>query len=406
MTYIKRDLEDEIKKYLKVREILAVVGPRQCGKTTMINNILKNLKNSNKVSFDNIKQLKIFEDDIDSFIETNVKGYDYLFIDEVQYAKDSGQKLKYIFDSQKIKMIISGSSAAELSIKSLKYLVGRIFIFRLFPFSFNELLRAKDEKIRSIYSKGTYGKQILENINNYLKEYMLYGGYPRVVLTDNKEGKKKVLDNIYNTYILREIKEILDLSDNDRLITLLKGLSLQIGNMLNYKELSDLTGFSFRELKKYLYILEETYICKRIVTYHTNKRTELIKIPKIYFIDLGFRNTCIDNFTSERTDLGGMHENIILSELINNGITPKYWRTKSGAEVDFIMEKDGKIIPIEVKSSITNKTLTRSLNSFINKYKPKKAFVVSLEFEGTKKVSDCIVEFLPFVKLKLLPRHK
>ena len=397
MVYIIRDLEGQIRKYMRVKEIIAVVGPRQCGKTTMLNNLLKNLKKVNNISFDNVKQLKLFEEDIDSFIELHVKGYNYLFIDEVQYSKDSGKKLKYIYDSQRIKIIISGSSAADLSIHSLKYLVGRIFIFKLFPFSFREFLRAKDDKIRSLYEKSAYGKQILSDLNNYLKEYMLYGGYPRAVLTNKSEEKKKVLDNIYNTYLLREIKEILALSDNDKLINLIKSLSLQIGNMLNYNELSGITGFSFRELKRYLNILEETYICRRIITYHTNKRTELVKIPKIYFIDLGFRNMCIDNFLSERTDKEAIYENFVLSELIKENSIPKYWRAKSGAEVDFVIDKN-KVVPIEIKSYITSSKTTRSFRSFISKYKPKKGYVLSIDFEEKKDVLGCEVNFMPFVK--------
>ena len=155
MLYIKRDIEDEINKYLNAREILTVVGSRQCGKTTLIDDILGNLEKKGKkisrVSFDNIKELQLFENDIDSFTGLYVKGYDFLFIDEVQYSKDSGKKLKYIYDNFKIKIFISGSSAAELSIQSLKYLVGRIFVFTLYPFSFKEFLRAKNQKLVPIY---------------------------------------------------------------------------------------------------------------------------------------------------------------------------------------------------------------------------------------------------------------
>src|SRR3989344_1318234 len=393
--YIKRKLEEEIKKYLKTKEIIAVIGPRQCGKTTMLLTILKNYDKVSIASFDNIKQLKLFEDDIDSFIGLYVEWYNYLFIDEVQYAKDSGKKLKYIYDTQKIKIFISGSSAAELSIKSLKYLVGRIFVFKLFPFSFNEFLMAKDNRLWGIYNQGKYGLQILSQINAYLHEYMIYGGFPRVVLASSIKEKKKVLENIYNTYLLREIKEIMQLGDNDKLITLLKSLSLQIGNLINYNELSQLTGLSFKELKKYLIILDQTYVCSRVSSFHTNKRTELVKVPKIYFFDSGFRNTCIDNFNAERTDKGAMYENVIFTELIIEGITPKYWRSKSGAEVDFIISD---ATPIEIKSTINETKPSRSFSSFVEKYRPKKGFLVSLNFEGKKTIAGCALHFVPFVK--------
>lgn len=381
MNYINRDLEKTIKKYLSSKEIIAVVGPRQCGKTTLLQYITKDLKKINSISFDDSKTLRLFEEDIDSFIEKHVKNYNYLFIDEVQYSKDSGKKLKFIHDSTKIKILISGSSAPDLSIQNLKYLVGRIFIFHLYPFSFSEFLKAKSPALENIYKKANYKTEIQKQLNKLLIEYITYGGYPRVVLSKTQEEKKLTLDNIYNTFLLKEIKEILQLSENDKLISLMKALSLQIGNLINYEELSNVTGFSFAQLKKYLKILEETYICQRLSPFFTNKRTELIKIPKIYFIDLGLRNTCINNFNTERTDKGAMLENFIFSELIKKEKQIKFWRSKGGAEVDFILEDK---IPIEVKTKST-KNIPKSLHSFIEKYKPKKGFILTLDQTKTKK---------------------
>lgn len=403
MLYIRRDIEDNINKYLNAREIAAVVGARQCGKTTLIDNILRNLEKNGKkisrISFDNIKELQLFENDIDSFIELYVKGYDFLFIDEVQYSKDSGKKLKYIYDNFKVKIFISGSSAAELSIQSLKYLVGRIFVFTLYPFSFKEFLRAKNQKLVPIYESGRYKKEIISELNIYLKEFILYGGYPRVVLAKNKDEKQMILRNIYNTYLLKEIKEILELSSDYRLVNLIKALSLQIGNILNYNELSTITGFSYKELKNYLNILEKTFVCSQIKPYYTNKRIELVKSPKVYFYDLGFRSISFDNFSDERADIGSMYENFVFSELVKSSIFPKYWHTKSGAEIDFIIEKENKLIPIEIKSNISKETLTKSFYSFIEKYKPKKGFIASLSFESNKKINDCKVIFTTLLKL-------
>ncbi len=397
MGYVVRDLEAEIRRFLLTPEILAIVGPRQCGKTTLAENILAGLVNANKVSFDDVKKLRLFENDIDSFIALEVRGRDYLFIDEFQYAKNGGQKLKYIRDTEKTKIIISGSSAPELSIQSLKFLVGRILIFRLYPFSFREFVRSRDAALASVHESGNYGDDVRDRLNLLLDEYVVYGGYPRVALSKTTEEKEIVLRNIYSTFLLREVKEILGLSDNDRLETLLKALSLQTGNLLNYHELSALTGFSFNELKRNMRILEETFICNRTKGFFTNKRTELAKAPKIYFIDSGFRNVCIDNFSVQRPDLGALYENLVFSELVKKPGPPKFWRTKSGAEVDFVVEKNG-VIPIEVKSMLSETTLTRSLQSFIEKYKPKTAFVLSRNFEGKKKTGACTVEFVPFVK--------
>lgn len=398
--YIKRDLEKEIKKYLRSKEILAIIGPRQCGKTTIIEEILNSQKaRINKISFDNLKILRLFEEDIDAFIDEQVKGYDFVFIDEVQYSKDSGKKLKYIYDKHWAKIILSGSSAAELSIQSLKYLVGRIFTFNLFPFSFKEFIRAKEIFLEKYLMKKRVPEVILERLNKYLEEYVLYGGYPRVVLAKSIEEKKKVLDGIFNTYLLKEIREILELSENYKLINLMKALSLQIGNILNYYELSKLTGFSYLDLKKYINILEKTFILKQVRPYFTNKRTEIVKSPKVYFIDLGFRNIIIDNFEKERTDLGSIYENFVFSEFSFKNIELKYWNTKSNAEVDFILEKKNLIIPIEVKLNLNETKITKSFNSFIDKYSPEKGYFISKSFFGNLKKNKIIINFLPFASL-------
>ncbi len=349
------------------------------------------------VTFEDVRHLSLFENDINSFAELHVADYDFLFIDEIQYAKESGRKLKYLYDTCKTKIIISGSSSPDMSIESLRFLVGRIFLIRLLPFSFHEFLMAKDPRLAKVYAKSAYGKEVLAELNDYLQEFMLYGGYPRVVLSKTRAEKETVLRNIFNTFLLREIKELLGLSDNDRLLSLLKSLSLQIGNLVNYNELSSLTGFSFRGIKRQIKILEETYICERVPSFHTNKRTELIKAPKLYFYDSGFRNVCINNFSTERTDLGALYENLIFSELVKKGVSLKFWRTKSGAEVDFVIEE--KKIPIEVKSELTRPLMTRSFQSFVQKYEPRRGYVVSLDYEHFRKLSKCLVEFLPFVKL-------
>lgn len=398
--YVKRDIEDKIEKFLFEKEIIAVIGPRQCGKTTLIEQILSKQKGRiNKISFDNQKIMSLFEEDPDSFIEKHVKGYDFVFIDEVQYSKKSGKILKYIYDSTKQKIIISGSSASELAISSLKYLVGRIIIFKLFPFSFKEYLRAKDEKLLKIYEKQEYGTEINNEINQHLDEFIRYGGYPRVVLTPETDKKKIILQNIFDTYLLREIKEILGLSSQKELITLLKTLSLQIGNLVVYDNLSATSGFNYENIKKYLNILEKTYICSFINSFHKNKNTELIKSTKVYFFDLGFRNIIIDNFSKERTDKGALYENFVFSELIKKELNPKFWRTKAKAEVDFVIEQENTATPLEIKTNINREEISRSFRSFIETYKPKKGYITSLNYESKTTINKTEIHFVPITKV-------
>ena len=377
--YIKRFLEEDIRNYLNKREIIAIIGPRQSGKTTLLNHFYESLKNAVFLDFEDREILELFSGDINSFIELYAKKYDYVFIDEFQYAKEGGKNLKYLYDKCKAKIILSGSSASELSIQSIKFLVGRIFVFTLYPFSFEEYLNYKNRDLCNIWRMRKLTRPIIERIIPHFNEFCIYGGYPRVILSKDKSEKEVVLRNIYNTYFLRDIKEILNLPEDYKLSKLIHALSLQIGNIVNYKELSDITGFSHMDLLKHLNVLEKTFVLARSLPFHTNKRTELVKSPKLFFLDSGFRNTAIKNFqpVEDRPDKGSLYENFVASELLKAGIELKYWRTKSMAEVDFIMEKDSKIIPIEIKSNLARPNFTKSFLSFLEKYKPKKSFILS-----------------------------
>ncbi|MBU1679968.1 MAG: ATP-binding protein [Bacteroidetes bacterium] len=389
--YITRILEGQIRKYLDSQEIFAVVGPRQSGKTTMLKRILSELDGVNYITLDDITALSLFKNDIKSFVELYIKNFNYVFIDEIQNAANSGQQLKFIYDTEKTKLIISGSSSAEISIQSLKYLVGRIFIFKLYPFSFGEFLSAKNPKLQNVYNSKLFGDEINIEIQKYIDEFITFGGYPRVVLSESIEEKKLVLKNIYSTLLLREVKDLIGVSGSDNLISLIKALSLQIGNLINFRELSDLSGFNHQTLKKNINILEELYICKRCYAFHKNPRTEIVKTPKIYFIDYGLRNIIIDNFSSHRSDKGALYENLIYTEFLKRDKELKYWRTKSGAEVDFILDNE----PIEVK---TMPKTSRSFYSFINKYDPKNGYIISTK-EGEDIVTDQYrIKFMPYSK--------
>ncbi len=400
--YIERDLEEEILKYMKSREIIAVVGARQCGKTTLIKHIFKSLKNAKFISFEDREILETFSQDIDLFINLYIKNTDFLFIDEFQYAKQGGKQLKYIYDGFKTKIILTGSSVSELSIHSIKYLVGRIFVFNLYPLSFKEFLRYKDNNLYKIYLKQKFSEQLAKKINEYYNEFLIYGGYPRVALSKDNEEKEIVLKNIYNTYFLKEIKEILQLSDDFKLSKLVQVLALQLGGIINYSELCNATGFDYKNLLKNLNILIKTFICLESKPFFTNKKKELVKAPKIFFLDNGFRNFIIKNFqkASNRPDFGQLHENFIASELTKNEIELKYWRTKAGAEVDFIIEKEGKKIPIEVKSFLKDTKITKSFRNFLEAYNSKNGFIFSLNLQKEKKINQKIkINFSPLFNI-------
>ncbi len=395
--YIERDLEKELEKYGKRKEIIAIVGARQCGKTTLLNNFFLKLRNKNKksITFEDQKILDMFSNNIDLFIETYVNGRDYLFIDEFQYAKNGGKQLKFIYDTCKIKIFITGSSAPDLAVHGLKFLVGRVFIFKLYPLSFSEFLKFKNKKLQEIYLKNDISKELWIMLKKYYEEFLIYGGYPEVILSKTNEEKIKVLENIYNTYFLREIKEILQLPDNFKLAKLIKILALQIGNLTNYSELSSSTEYTNFELLKNLNVLKQTFICIEARPFFTNKKKEIIKAPEFFFLDSGLRNILINNFQKldERVDRGGLNENFVASEIVKKDYELKYWRTKAKAEVDFILEKNSEVIPIEVKSQLNDKKITRSFRNFLEMYKPQKGFVLSYNLVGKMNVLESMVNF-------------
>jgi uncharacterized protein len=397
--YIKRKLEEQLLKLINRKEIIAIIGPRQSGKTTIMKKIFNSLKKAIFIDFEDRKILDIFNEDIDLFIELYVKNNDYLFIDEFQYSKNGGQKLKYIYDKYNIKIFISGSSATELSVEGIKYLTGRVFVFNLYPLSFQEFILYKNEKLAKLI-KNKLSKQLIEQILPLFYEFIIYGGYPNVVLAKTNEEKELVLKNIYNTYLLKEIRQILNIEDDYKLSKLIKIFSLQTSNLLNYTDISNITGFTNQDLLKKINILEKTFICQRAIPFFNNKKTELVKIPKIFFFDNGFRNIAIENFQNInlRVDKGEIYENFIATELIKKDIQLKFWRTKSKAEVDFIIEKNGKLFSLEIKSNLITPKITKSFREFIFKYNPDFKYIFSEKLYCNKEnINFLPIFYLPYV---------
>jgi len=410
--YIKRELEDKTKSYLNKPEILAVIGPRQSGKTTLLKQIAKPLKKAKYIDFEDRDTLNLFNDDIKTFYNLHVKGAEYLFIDEFQYAKEGGQKLKYLYDTHKTKIIISGSSVLDLTNQALKYLVGRIFTFQLYPFSFKEFLSFRNpalyenlylevkEKIDNYFADKRktpplVSDAVIQEISKYYYEYVIYGGYPRVAIADGKEEKITVLKNIYNIYLLREIRDILQLSTELELQKLIKALALQTGSLVVYNELSQITSLNYKKLLEHINILEKTFLIKKVMPFYRNKRVEIAKSPKVYFCDNGFRNVAIDNFQElvQRTDRGKLNENFVASQLLKEEDNINYWRTKSNAEIDFILERRGQITAVEVKSTLHSNKTGRALLSFKEKYSPNKMVVLSENYFAFDKKRNVL--FMP-----------
>jgi predicted AAA+ superfamily ATPase len=396
--YIQRTLEKKILRFLRAPEIIAVVGARQSGKTTLLEHVASRLARTNFLTFEDGQVRELFARDIKAFIALHVAPYRHVFLDEFHYARDGGKSLKLIHDTVKgRKIFISGSSVPELSVRAVKHLAGRILVFTLYPLAFEEFLGHADPGLsRWLIKAGRGGKKldpvIVERLNDVVDEMAVFGGFPRVALSATREEKREILRNLLNIYLLRDVRDVLRLADDYKMLALLKALALQAGGFVAYQDLSIVTGLDHVTLRKYLNILEKTFVVRLVRPFFSNRRTEIVKNPKVYFLDAGLRNAVLSDFRrpADRPDGGALLEGFVFSQVVKQDREIATWRSKSGAEVDFVV--DGGL-PVEVKSRLGGPAVEKSLRSFIERYGPKRAFVLSRDLFGRRAVGGCSVAF-------------
>ena len=385
--YIKRTLAETVQKYYPHYPIIALVGPRQAGKTTLLRETLSTIGNTGYVSLDDPSARALFNDDFKKFETQYITGHECYGIDEVQYGNNAGINLKYLADSNK-KLIITSSTESLLAKEVLSFLVGRVFIAQLYPFSLQEFLEARGQK--------ALDEQTLQR---HVWEHFLFGGYPKVVLTDNQEIKRQILLDLYSTMVLKDAANTFAIADVSVLERLARYLSLNIGNIIAVDKISADLSISFPTVKKYLDALEKGYLIKRIGPFFSNKTKEMTKQQKYYFVDTGMANAVAGSYPDNITN-GRSFENYVLGELIKSGHMPKYWTTRAGAEVDFVVEINNKPIPIEVKINSGNAHVEQSMRSFISEYSPKNAYVVHYKgISNTVKTEGCHIHFLNVLEL-------
>ena len=373
----------------------------------------------NIIFTEQLNKIKNFEQFIKN-LETegaDLKKRAYIFIDEIQYLDYPSKLLKYVYDHYKgkIKFIVSGSSTLDIKRKFTDRLTGRVHIFTILPLSFYEYLYFKKDKQlikqKQDYNlfkflKSDFKLQTTALINNFFQEHFerftLFGSYPGISLKTETQNKIEDLANIYSLYIRKDIKDIGQIDDIKGFNNLVGLLANQIGSLINESELSISTGLSRPTIKKYLALLENTFVCHLLRPFFTNTRLEYRKMPKIYFIDIGLRNAAINNFNQldKRSDTGHLIENIVFEQLLKQ--LPKlweihFWRSERGAEVDFVLKADKqKLVPIEVKyQSFKKAKIPSGLRSFIKRYNPEKAFVITRDFYDEQIINKTKIIWLP-----------
>jgi len=410
---IERTLFSDLAKHLPKKEISVIIGPRQSGKTTLMELLREHLgKKGERTLYLNLdiewdrphfdSQLALLKK-----IELELgEERGFVFIDEIQRKENAGLFLKGLFDLKlPYKFIVSGSGSLELKERIHESLIGRKRLFELTTITFLEFVNHKTNyKYRDNLSK--FFEIEKDKSQQLLTEYMNFGGYPRVVLESERKEKIKIIDEIYRSVLEKDIAYLLKVGKTEAFSSLIKLLSSQIGNLVNYSELSSTLNISHQTLKKYLWYAQKIYLLDLVSPYARNIRKEITKSPVPYFWDMGFRNYSLGIFghVNSPSEFGFLFENfvfLLLRTQTTLGSTKlNFWRTKDKAEVDFILESGKKITPIEVKfKSFKKEEVPRSLRNFIAKYNPSEAYIINLNFKKTLRIDKTTLFFLPFYEL-------
>ncbi|MBR5580209.1 MAG: ATP-binding protein [Treponema sp.] len=361
MSGIQRDLQAVLESKLGKGKVLLLIGPRQVGKTTLLQSMVHKLSPDKKTQFWNCD-----ESDVRQFLsEANsaklksiVGNADFIVIDEAQRIKDIGLTLKLLHDSfPKIQLAVTGSSSLDLSNSVNEPLTGRKFEYNLFSFSTNELVQHT-----SVLEEG-----------RQLQNRLLYGFYPDVV--NNPGDEKEILANLVNSYLYKDVFEFQDIRKPAVIEKLVQALALQVGSEVSFNELGNLLGIDVQTVQRYVDLLEKAYVIFHLRSYSKNVRNELKKSIKIYFYDNGVRNAVLSNFSpwELRSDTGSLWENFLISQRIKNNLyhnrSCKYyfWRTTQRQEIDFIEEVENRLFAYEFKFS-GKKARSKCPLTFSNNY--------------------------------------
>ena len=375
-------------------KINLVIGPRQSGKSTLIWHhlqsegkpyLLINCEESSCRELCNSPALFLKEI---SQIADPIPG---LFFEEVQHLDEAGLFLKGLVDlSPGIPIFVTGSSSYHLHSKTRESLAGRAVRNYLLPFGMEDL-RPRDlpdliaeQKARELWH-----------------DLLVWGGYPEVVLNRDKQS---VLAQLVEAFVLRDASDLYRIKRPDVFRKILSLAASQIGNLVNFSDWAENTGVSVNTVIEYVHLMAESHLLKLVPPFVGGKRAEITSTPKVFFMDNGLRNLLFGGFNpgNQRADYGALAENLAFTELCKN-TNPlldsiRYWRSTSGAEIDFVVQTRNSLTAIEIKAGdLKRPKVSRSLRSFIKAYQPDNVFVLnntlkdSVKIEGQYVIFDCLI---------------
>ncbi len=359
----KRHIWDQLKSELTTDEILVIAGPRQVGKTVTLQWLLDQIPSKNRLYIDleNLADRQLFEVPqyetvMDELARRGISKDErlYLALDEIQLLPQLPSVIKYLYDRYRIKFILSGSSSFYIKNRFSESMAGRKLLFEMFPLSFSEFLDFKgvsyqlptELDIKSLFSPAMYAQ-----LGEFYQEYVSWGGLPRVVLTTDVERKKRLLQEIFSSYINLDVQGLSDIADTHNLRRLIELLAVRIGSKCNVTELANILGLTRVTVSNYLTILEQSYLVRSVPSYSNSPSVRLRLPRKIYFIDTGIASTVAD------LSGGSKLENTVCHQLNRYGQLAYY--SDQVGEIDFVLQTPATTLGVEVKQTPTARDATR-----------------------------------------------
>lgn len=332
-------------------KVLVIYGPRRVGKTTLVQEYLKTTPWKYKIdSGDNIRTQAALSSADFSRILPYAEDYELLVIDEAQQIPNIGTALKILVDQlPHLRIIATGSSSFDLANKIGEPLTGRKRTITMYPLAQMELRQQWNT----------------HELRERLSEFLTYGSYPAVLSATTVTQKREVLNELVNSYMLKDVLTMEQVKGSQYLFDLLRLLALQIGQLVSCQELARQLKLSVKTVQRYIDLLEKTFILVRLGGYNRNLRNEVSRQNKYYFYDVGLRNAIISRLMpfEERDDFGALWENFLFIERLKRRTYnqeyagPYFWRTHQGQEIDLVEEADGKLEAFEFKLSPKKETI-------------------------------------------------
>ncbi len=363
---IKRSIFNDLCNDQNQKFASILLGPRQVGKSTLLRQLEEHFqKNGLKTSFFDLEQpqdLIAFNKNDQEVIDLILRSGDVVFLDEFHYLKNASKIFKAIYDrNAHVKIYASGSSSIEVHKHLKESLAGRKRIYQIYPLTLEE--------------------HIASGLD--LNAHLVYGGMPGLIHEKEEKGKRALLVEILKSYLLKDVKSLIREENVRAFNHMLYFIAEHQGSIISNASLASEIGLTVKAVSHYLSILQQTYVLHTLPSYSGNQSGELKKSQKFYLYDLGIRNSLLQDFSpiQDRRDSGAIMESFVLLSLIprlNENVSLKFWRTRVGEEVDFIVVKDRKPFPVEVKANLKKPEIPSGLAKFLARYPLSQcAFVIS-----------------------------